>query len=117
MFIINLDSTEGPGTHWVAVKITAGFVNYFDSFGLQPPQELLNLCYTFNKLYRYESNLLQDLSSILYGYYYLYFLKEFGRNNYFNVVKKFALNNYKKNESSNERSFFSQLSTKFFHTS
>ena len=32
-FIINLDDTEGPGTHWVAVKITADFVNYFDSFG------------------------------------------------------------------------------------
>ena len=50
-FIINLDDTEGPGTHWVAVKVTADFVNYFDSFGMQPPQELVNLCYTFNKLY------------------------------------------------------------------
>ena len=49
-FIINLDDTEGPGTHWVAVKITADFVNYFDSFGMQPPQELVNLYYTFNKL-------------------------------------------------------------------
>ena len=28
----------------------------------------------------------------------LVFLKEFGRNNYFNVVKKFICNNYKKNE-------------------
>ena len=98
-FIINLDDTEGPGTHWVAVKITADFVNYFDSFGMQPPQELINLCYTFNKLYKYESNQFQDLSSVLCGYYCLYFLKEFDRNNYFEVVKKFACNNYKKNES------------------
>ena len=64
-FIINLDDTEGPRTHWVAVKITAEFVNYFDSFGMQPPQELVNLCYTFNKLYKNESNQFQDLTSVL----------------------------------------------------
>ena len=28
----------------------------------------------------------------------LVFLKEFGRNNYFNAVKKFSRNKYKKNE-------------------
>ena len=97
-FIINLDDTKGPGTHWVAVKITANFINYFDSFGMQPPQELINLCYTFNKLSKYESNQFQDLSSVLCGYCCFYFLKEFERNNYFNVVKKIARNNYKKNK-------------------
>ena len=97
-FIINLDNTEGPGTHWVAVKKTTDFVNYFDSFGLQPPQELVNLCYTFDKLYKYESNQFHDLSSVLCGYYCLYFLKECERNNYLNAVKNFARNNYKKNE-------------------
>ena len=86
-FIINLDDTEGPGTHWVAVKITADFVNYFDTFGMQQPQEFINLCYTFNKLYKYESNQFQDLSSVLCGHYCLYFLKECERNNCFNVVK------------------------------
>ena len=48
-FTINFDNTEGPGTHWVAIKIAADFVNYFDSFGMQPPQDLVNLCHTFNK--------------------------------------------------------------------
>ena len=72
-FIINLDDTEGPGTHLVAVKIAKDYVNYFDSFGLQPPQELVILCYTFNKLYKYESDQLQDFSSVLCGYYCLYF--------------------------------------------
>ena len=62
--IINLDDTEGPGTHWVAVKITSDFFNFFDSFGMQPPQKLVNLCYTFNKLHKYESNQFQDLISV-----------------------------------------------------
>ena len=97
-FIINLDDTEGLGTHWVAVKVIADYVNYFDRFGLQPSQELVSLCYTFNMLYKYESNQFQDLSSVLCGYYCLYFLKEFGGSNYFNVVEKFTRNKYKKNE-------------------
>ena len=97
-FIINLDNTEGPGTHSVAMKISKDHINYFDSFGMQPPQELVNLCYTFNKLYKYESNQFQDLSSVLCGYFCLYFLKEFNGNNYFNVVEKFNYNKYKKNK-------------------
>ena len=42
-FIINLDNTEGSGTHLVAIKISKDHINYFDSFGMKP-----NLCYTFN---------------------------------------------------------------------
>lgn len=31
--IVNLDSTKGPGTHWVAYKKRGNNVKYFDSFG------------------------------------------------------------------------------------
>lgn len=38
--IINLDSINGPGTHWTAYKKMNGTVIYFDSFGnLHPPVE------------------------------------------------------------------------------
>ncbi|KAJ8969746.1 hypothetical protein NQ317_009580 [Molorchus minor] len=40
--ILNLDSEEGPGTHWVAYKKTGDSILYFDSFGsLKPPIELV----------------------------------------------------------------------------
>lgn len=40
--IVNLDSIDGPGTHWVAYKKRGGVVTYFDSFGdLPPPRELI----------------------------------------------------------------------------
>lgn len=41
--IVNLDSSSGNGTHWVAYYKKKSNVNYFDSFGnLKPPQELVN---------------------------------------------------------------------------
>lgn len=39
--IVNLDDTNGPGTHWVCYKKLTDTVFYFDSFGnLPPPKEL-----------------------------------------------------------------------------
>lgn len=39
--IVNLDITEGPGTHWVAYKKRGNLVIYFDSYGdLRPALEL-----------------------------------------------------------------------------
>ena len=43
MYIINLDSKIGPGTHWVSLIIGPNRLLYFDSFGLIPPYELINL--------------------------------------------------------------------------
>lgn len=41
--IVNLDSSTGPGTHWVAYYKNKRNVKYFDSFGnLKPPLELIN---------------------------------------------------------------------------
>lgn len=38
--IVNLDNSNGPGTHWVAYIKMGTRVKYFDSFGnLQPPIE------------------------------------------------------------------------------
>lgn len=38
--IINLDSSEGSGTHWVAYSKKNKRVVYSDSFGLRPPPEV-----------------------------------------------------------------------------
>jgi hypothetical protein len=40
--IINLDDTDGPGTHWVAYAKRGDRAIYFDSYGnLRPPKELV----------------------------------------------------------------------------
>jgi hypothetical protein len=39
--IINLDDSRGKGTHWCCWFKRVGFKCYFDSFGLQPPNEIV----------------------------------------------------------------------------
>ena len=60
--IINLDSNNGPGTHWACYVDSF----YFDPFGLPPPENIF-----FFKLY----NTLQDQKkiSVLCGYFCLFF--------------------------------------------
>ena len=71
MYIINLDSKIGPGTHWVSVIIEPNKILYFDSFGLIPPYELINL----RPKYYYNFLQYQPIKSFLCGYYCLYFFK------------------------------------------
>ena len=33
--VVNLDDSDGPGTHWVCYWNTTEFSNYFDSYGLE----------------------------------------------------------------------------------
>ena len=40
--IVNLDSVEGAGTHWVAYDARPDWLLYFDSYGLPPPAELIH---------------------------------------------------------------------------
>ena len=41
--VVNLDSEDNTGTHWVAYKKIGNRVEYYDSFGnLAPPLELRN---------------------------------------------------------------------------
>ena len=40
--IINLDTSSGPGTHWVCYIKRGNRVNYYDSFAVTPPVELLH---------------------------------------------------------------------------
>jgi hypothetical protein len=39
--IINLDSNDGDGTHWVCYSKSKNVVRYYDSFGILPPVEFM----------------------------------------------------------------------------
>jgi hypothetical protein len=44
-YIINLESSsQGNGTHWLSAKIDGKNCFYMDSFGIIPPQEVIDFC-------------------------------------------------------------------------
>ena len=57
--IINLDSQIGPGTHWVAYRYGNKYAEYFDSFGLIMPKEIMQFMSTSGKQLMYSGDEIQ----------------------------------------------------------
>ena len=74
--IINLDSQIGPGTHWVAYRNVDSTCEYFDSFGLIMPNEVMKYFSTGAKQIFYSGDEIQERDSVLCGYWCLYYLTE-----------------------------------------
>lgn len=72
-YIINLDDSNGNGTHWTALYFQGNPLNsyYFDSFGFVPPLEVERKI----KPYLYNDADIQDFNSEACGYYCLAFIK------------------------------------------
>ena len=84
--IVNLDSKEGDGTHWVAYKIDRDqfcidrdqghhgpTAVYFDSYGLDPPQELAQY---LNCPIKTQTFQLQGQNDVICGHLCLLVLKQ-----------------------------------------
>ncbi len=76
--VVNLDSVQSAGTHWVAYKKTGDIVHYFDSFGnLQPPLDIQRYFKKCNIYYNY--NRYQSYNSVNCGHLCLKFLLNFNK--------------------------------------
>ena len=73
--IVNLDSSEGPGTHWVCFFKKDKVINYFDSFGVKPPIELIK--YFEKNLVHYNVDKNQNFDQVICGHLCLEFLSKF----------------------------------------
>ena len=74
--IINLDDIRGPGPHWVCYRNLDSVVEYFDPFGLIMPNEVLKYFVAANKPVVYSIDEIQNRSTVLCGYWCLYYLLE-----------------------------------------
>ena len=74
--IINLDDIQGPGTHWVCYRNLDNVVEYFDPFSLIMPNEALKYFRTARKQIVYSMDEIQNRSTVLCGYWCLYYLFE-----------------------------------------
>lgn len=72
--IVNLDNSNGPGTHWVCYKKLNNTVYYFDSFGNLPPPLELQTYFSNVKNVFYNYDRLQDYNSSVCGHLCLEFL-------------------------------------------
>ena len=70
-FILNTDVSSSSGTHWVAVNINGGTTYYFDSFGLEPTEEIKRYC---KEPRFYNSFEFQKPNEVICGHLCLYFL-------------------------------------------
>ena len=75
--IINLDSIEGEGTHWVCYRnIDKQMAEYFDPFGLIMPHEIRHYLTKSGKKVIYSQDEIQNRDTVLCGYWCLYYLIE-----------------------------------------
>ena len=90
IFIYNLEPSYMSGSHWVTTYVKDNVINYFDSFGLPPFQELVNHAVRKNLTLLHQDQHIQSLYTTTCGYFCLYFLNEMHENvDYFDLLQVF----------------------------
>ena len=77
--VLNLQNSNERGSHWVCLFVdkTKHFIEYFDSFGIPPIKNVVSFCkrnYPNRELF-YQDNQLQMFSSVLCGYFCIYYIQ------------------------------------------
>lgn len=67
-YIINLDSQDGKGTHWVACHVNRNEKYYFDSFGLPPPKEIVKFLNDDKNSIVYNTSQVQNMTEVICGH-------------------------------------------------
>ena len=105
LFIYNLEPSYMKGSHWIATYARDNVINYFDSFGLPPFEEMLNHAKRQNVTLLHQNQQLQNLYTTTCGYFCLYFLNEMNKGkDYFDLLQVFS-HDTNKNEQFIERYF------------
>ena len=73
LFIYNLEPAYMSGSHWVATYVKNGIINYFDSFGMQPFQVLVNHANRKKLTSLHQNNQIQNIMTTTY--FCLHFFK------------------------------------------
>ena len=106
LFIYNLEPSYMSGSHWVATYVKNRVINYFDSFGMPPFQEMVNHAKRENLTLLHQSDQIQNLQTTTCGYFCLYFLNEMKYGiSYYDLLKVFNNQDTLKNEKFIEKYF------------
>ena len=103
-YILNLENHNQGGSHWVCFIKHNKSIYYFDSFGVQMPQNELDIFKQNHDNIFYSNVQIQSITSILCGYFciaYLYCVNKFNGNiddKILKFQKLFNWNNQKNND-------------------
>ena len=81
--VLNIDDNSGNGTRWVAWFKSNNVKYYFDSFGLQPPLELIN--YLGSPIF-YNSEQVPPNGTVICGHLCLCMLKKLSSGDNFQII-------------------------------
>ena len=80
-FIVNIDSSKLPGSHWISFRIDASRIEIFDSLGFNPerwnnfPSQIINFLLRYINTHKfYGTPRLQDENSFTCGAFCIYFI-------------------------------------------
>ena len=91
-WIINLESSNKQGTHWVAMIKFSNIYFFFDSYGAIPPTSIIKYVKSEAGIVAYNNYIIQSLDSTMCGFFCLTFLHFM--QNAKNTNKFTAFNNY-----------------------
>ena len=86
--ILNLDSSSGDGTHWVLWFENGKNKFYFDSYGVQPPSELI--AYLESPIF-YNSERVQQNGEVFCGHLCLFTLNQLSLGNNLQAVINYLI--------------------------
>ena len=86
--ILNLDSSSGDGTHWVMWLKKGKDKFYFDSYGVQPPSELI---VSLKSPIFYNSERVQENGEVFCGHLFLFVLTQLSLGNNLQTVINYLL--------------------------
>ena len=105
IFIYNLEPSYMSGSHWIATYVKDNVINYFDSFGMYPFQEIVDHAKKKKLTLLHQNQQIQHLNTTTCGYFCLYFLNEMHKGvDYFDLLQVFDFDT-NKNEKFIEKYF------------
>ena len=105
LFIYNLEPAYMNGSHWCATYAKDNVINYFDSFGMPPFEEMLQHAKKENVTLLHQNQQIQNIFSATCGWFCVYFLNEMNKGvDYFDLLQVFS-HDTRKNEQFIERYF------------
>ena len=104
IYVVNLDDSDGPGSHWVSmIKMKGNKYLYFDSFGVVPPQTLLDSLEIDPHKLLFNDQQIQTITAKNCGYYCILFAYYYTKLKSPSKTIKAFLSNFTTDEKENDK--------------